>query len=61
MVRGEDPRRGRRNRRRPAGVPGERSGPRGRNRKRLRWHGLSKKVGQTYKYGLTELVHRPFN
>ena len=36
MVRGEDPRRGRRNRR--------------------RWHGLSKKVGQTYKYYLTELV-----
>ena len=38
MVRGEDPRRGRRNRR--------------------RWHGLSEKVGQTYKYYLTELGRR---
>ena len=58
MVRGEDPLRGWRNRRRPAGVPGKRSGPHGRIRNRRRWHGLSEKVGQTYKYYLTELGRR---
>jgi hypothetical protein len=39
-------------------LPGRSSGQSGRIRKRLRWHGLIKKVGKTYKYYRTELGRR---
>ena len=46
------------NRRMQAVLPGKNSGQIGRILKRLRLHGLIKKVGQTYKYYLTELGRR---
>ena len=39
-------------------LPGKSSGQIGRILKRLRLHGLVKKVGKTYKYYLTELGRR---
>jgi hypothetical protein len=58
IVRGEYQISGMSNRRMQAVLPGRSSGQSGRIRKRLRWHGLIKKVGKTYKYYRTELGRR---
>jgi hypothetical protein len=58
VVRGEYQISGMSNRRMQAVLPGKSSGQIGRILKRLRLHGLIKKVGKTYKYYLTELGRR---
>jgi hypothetical protein len=58
VVRGEYQISGMSNRRMQAVLPGQSSGQIGRILKRLRLHGLIKKVGKTYKYYLTELGRR---
>ena len=58
IVRGEYQISGMSNRRLQAVLPGRSSGQIGRILKRLRLHGLIKKVGKTYKYYLTELGRR---
>jgi hypothetical protein len=58
VVRGEYQISGMSNRRMQAALPGKSSGQIGRILKRLRLHGLIKKVGKTYKYYLTELGRR---
>ena len=58
IVRGEYQISGMSNRRLQAVLTGKTSGQIGRILKRLRWHGLIKKVGKTYKYYLTELGRR---
>ena len=58
IVRGEYQISGMSNRRMQAVLPGKSSGQIGRILKRLRLHGLIKKVGKTYKYYLTELGRR---
>ena len=58
IMRGEYQISGMSNRRMPAVLPGKNSGQIGRILKRLRLHGLIKKVGKTYKYYLTELGRR---
>jgi len=58
IVRGEYQISGLSHRRLQAVLPEKTGGQIGRIRKRLRLHGLSKKLGQTYKYYLTELGPR---
>ena len=58
IVRGEYQISGLSNRRLQVVLPGQNSGQIGRILKRLRLHGLIKKVGKTYKYYLTELGRR---
>ena len=58
VVRGEYQISGMSNRRMQAVLPEKSSGQIGRILKRLRLHGLIKKVGKTYKYYLTEMGRR---
>ena len=58
IVRGEYQISGMSNRRLQAVLPGKKSGQIGRILKRLRLHGLIKKVGKTYKCYLTQLGRR---